>query len=606
MIMKKAWAIIVLSVLTTTSFLVTQPVLADGMLIAPDPYADRWDYSSENNQQAFINYENGSQKMIISIGMENEDNKAVVWVFPVPADPNKVTIDIIEDLPRFSGEEISGMAQASLDTARDVAQISQLYTIMHVARNRMGGYTNSYGVGDAMGIPIGAGGAGRDPIEPDVVVYDHLEKDGVTSEIVTAKTTFGLYEYFKDKGLTIENGAIPVLDSYIGKEYSFIASWVSADNVSSPEAETSALQKSTEFLLPEAPRMFPPDEFGSAPSKKQKEIGMVVTFPTKEMYFPLLPTSVYGDRFVPATIRVVGHVTPQLFKDIARYTETEYYVDGDTKANYRRTKGTGRVGIYAKGYYEFFDDADRFLSTGSKDIKYTKITITAPSKFLTDDLWIKKTTPLKTYYTLFFAKYSVVSAILLLIIISMLAGIATGWIVFEDLRKKWGKLAMLGLSNILSIVGLMIVTVFEQTKEKIVGTEALLAEIKSKGYFWRRKLAVILFFIDLPFLLCLLLLVILPIGFGGAYSYSDFGRLTVASLLPLLIYFIPLLVLIICGLLKRVKKADRELFVRLKAFGYSVWSFHPKDKMKIVFVPLYSILFLVLTWAVIELIRLTI
>jgi len=39
-------------------------VLADGMMIKlePDPYADKWDYSGESNQQAFINYDNGLQK----------------------------------------------------------------------------------------------------------------------------------------------------------------------------------------------------------------------------------------------------------------------------------------------------------------------------------------------------------------------------------------------------------------------------------------------------------------------------------------------------------------------------------------------------------------
>ncbi len=40
--------------------LAPQPVFADGMAIAH--YADRWDYSDETNQQAFINYEYGLQK----------------------------------------------------------------------------------------------------------------------------------------------------------------------------------------------------------------------------------------------------------------------------------------------------------------------------------------------------------------------------------------------------------------------------------------------------------------------------------------------------------------------------------------------------------------
>lgn len=42
--------------------LTSEPVFAGGVMIKLDPYSDRWDYSTESNQQAFINYENGLQK----------------------------------------------------------------------------------------------------------------------------------------------------------------------------------------------------------------------------------------------------------------------------------------------------------------------------------------------------------------------------------------------------------------------------------------------------------------------------------------------------------------------------------------------------------------
>ena len=38
-----------------------------------------------------------------------------------------------------------------------------------------------------------------DGVEQDVVVYEHLEKEGITSEIITAKTANGLYDYLKGK-----------------------------------------------------------------------------------------------------------------------------------------------------------------------------------------------------------------------------------------------------------------------------------------------------------------------------------------------------------------------------------------------------------------------
>ena len=79
--MKKIPSFIVLSLiaLAVCSFS-PKSVLADGMVIKPDPYSDRWDYSDESNQQAFINYDNGLQKMIISVGLEGENSNGKVDV----------------------------------------------------------------------------------------------------------------------------------------------------------------------------------------------------------------------------------------------------------------------------------------------------------------------------------------------------------------------------------------------------------------------------------------------------------------------------------------------------------------------------------------------
>ncbi|PIP18034.1 MAG: hypothetical protein COX43_01005, partial [Parcubacteria group bacterium CG23_combo_of_CG06-09_8_20_14_all_35_9] len=67
---KTLLSLIIVSILLLPSLTIPNSALADGMLIKLDPYSDRWDYSGQTNQQAFINYENELEKMIISIGME--------------------------------------------------------------------------------------------------------------------------------------------------------------------------------------------------------------------------------------------------------------------------------------------------------------------------------------------------------------------------------------------------------------------------------------------------------------------------------------------------------------------------------------------------------
>ena len=542
--MKKLSTLIVLSLvafLAVFSF-IPKSVLADGMMIKPDPYSDRWDYSNESNQQAFINYDNGLQKMIISVGFEEENNNGVVWLFPVPSDPNKVAIDVVKSLPQLSGEEISKKAKSNLDDTTKFLQMTQVYTIPFISLfGTLGTTDRGY---NTLGVP---GGIGRG-VEQDVVVYEHLEKEGITSEIITAKTAFGLYDYLKNKGLKIESGSIPVLDNYIGKEYSFVASWIS-----SPEKNISAQNR-----------------------------GIFVTFPTKDIYFPMLPTSVYGSKTVPATIRVIGYVSPKVFQSIKSYTKTEYYIDS---------------------YASFADDLKNFYSGQNKNVKYTKIEINAPSKFLTDDLWIGQQAPVKTYYSTFVAKHPVISAILLLIISSLITGILAGWIVFKALRKNILKLGLIGLSNCLSIFGLLITTVLIGTKNKNESVEPVLAEIKQKGYFWKRRVATILFFVAIPFLvfgLFALSSLIREISYSLRYLDSNI------IISVLIIYVLPIVALIVSFIIKRVKPEDKNLFEQLKLSGYSSWSFQPKDKLKIAFVPIFSVSFLIVSWLLVKLIGFTV
>lgn len=128
--------------------------------------------------------------MIITVGLDEENDKGVVWLFPVPSDPNKVVIDIVKNLPQLSGEDISKKAKSNLDGITQSLQLTQIYPIVLVPN--VGRFLGSEGV---------TGGR-----EQDVVVYEHLEKGGITSEIITAKTAEGLSDYFKSKGQRLTVG----------------------------------------------------------------------------------------------------------------------------------------------------------------------------------------------------------------------------------------------------------------------------------------------------------------------------------------------------------------------------------------------------------------
>ncbi len=550
--------LIFLSILLMLSSIVPKLVLADGMIIKPDPYSDRWDYVGESNQQAFINYEKGLEKMILSIGIEEADKDAI-WLFPVPSEPDRVVIDVVTEFPRLNGENITKKAKSNLLEVKKVLPATQIYTIPFIDWWGMGTYEVSVG-GDAPP-PLSAGG--RPSIETDVIVYEHIEKEGIITEVITAKTAGALYQYFQDKNLKIKEGTIPVLDYYIGKEFTFVASWISQTDVITPN-------------------------FGS------KQRGIFVTFPTQKIYYPLFPTSVYGSESIPISIRIIGHVSPKIFKDIESYTKIEYFIDDYIKPE----------------YYVFIDDIlglaewpENFYNGSSENVKYTKIEIEAPSKFFTEDLWIMPRSPIGTYYSLFFAQHPWVSGTLLLILSSVIAGIIAGWIVFKDLRMKNCilKLALVGLSNCLSVMGVAITTIFIRTKEKDKNIEPLINKIKEKGYSWRRKTAIFLLPIAAPLSIIGLLSFIsqLQLLFGPFnFHFED----TVILLLSIT----PIAALIFALLIKKIKIEDRPLFAQLKSAGYSSWTFNPKDRLKFAFVPIFSVVFLIISWLILKLIEITV
>jgi len=586
------------------------------MVIGPS-YDKSWDYSDENNQQALINYEEGMEKLIIGVGLGQENKGDVAWIFPVPADPNKVAVDVLTTMPMLEGYDVSERAKSNLSGINAFLFITQIYPFPFALSNMFFSVATYSGVGTPLGASSGKS------LEQDVNVYEHIEKEGITSEIITAKTANGLYDYLSNKGLRVEKGSIPVLDHYIGKDYTFVISWISypeqlnqvinneiANNISI--YFRSLIKQSARFadIVTDLEIKYP-DSFGSYegtvylksfenspalqeltqkikddPSlvkgyfniKKIEQLNqrsIFVSFPTEEIYFPMLPTSVYGSKVVPATIRVIGHVSPKTYQDIKSFTNTRYYID-----------------MYSSSFSE---DLKGFYNGDLDNIKYTKIEINAPSKFLTEDLWIENKAPLKTYYSSFIATHPIAVGLFLFLITSIFVGIITGWIVFKDLRKNIIGLVGIGLFNCFSIIGLILRTIFATTKEISSEAKQLLDEIHKKGYVLKRKIAFLIFVFDIPILIVSLISFLDSIKY---YYYDYDPHIIILSITTGLFVF--------AFIIQSIRTDDKHLFKQLKTMGFSSWSFQPKDNRKLIFITLFSVSFLIVSWALIKILELTI
>lgn len=411
------------------SFIAPLFVSADGMVIMPGDYG--WGFRDEESQTAFINYQDGIEKMIISTGLK-EDTKDSVWLFPVPAIPQKVVIDVITQTPSWYGSSVDQKAKHNLEEIKNYLYLSQIYP--SIFRPRYIGYS-SYDTINALP-SLGVGEQKTDVATIDV--YEHLEKEGITTEIITAKTGDAIYTYLKNKNLNIEAGSIPVLDSYVGKDFTFVVSWIS--------------EVKNETRINEI------DSYYYKASKK----GVFVAFPTEKIYFPLMPTSVYESKVVPATIYINGFVTPKIFQDIKPYTTVGYFMNN----------------------YVYGAEPQIFYGNNSDVNKFTRIEINSPSKLLTEDLFVKNSAPAGVNYDYFIAKYSTVIFVLIFVILSFLSGTLSGLVVFKEARSKkgWFKFSILGFTNLLSIIGLIVATVFVPTKSIRAEDKDLFFEFKKRGY----------------------------------------------------------------------------------------------------------------------------
>jgi len=116
---------------------------------------------------------------------------------------------------------------------------------------------------------------------------------------------------------------------------------------------------------------------------------------------------------------------------------------------------------------------------------------------------------------------------------------------------------------------LVTTTLFIRTKDNNENLKPVFDQLKQKGYFLKRRLAIFLLLVILPLLLILKILDL----FGLNYFYLKLN-----------------IVLVLVLIFLKIKPEDNNLFEQLKLNNYFSWTFQPKDEMKIAFVLIFSIL----------------
>lgn len=348
-----------------------------------------WTYGNDSLEQSFINFENGTEKLIISLDIKNTSRDAVL-VIPIPADPSSVKADILSETPKFYGYDVSERAQENLSHIRDSLLATQIYPIIPIVLNSL--LSQSFGV--IGGISTNSLDGIPKSIQQDVIVYQHLEKNGMVAEVLSAANSDALYQYLIQKGLKVEKDSIPIFRDYINKDFSFVVSWINPSTVN-----ISAR-------------------------------GLLMTFPTDKIFYPLKPGSAYSGHGMEKTINVVGYVSPKLYSDIKDSTKVDYFYS---------TSGSVLK--------DFFSSDNGF--------GFTRIVVNAEPNKLTQDLYISENAPLKILNAQLINLHPFIYSLILLIIISFVSTyLVIRWLLSSALVKP--SFIGLGIANCLTLVGTII------------------------------------------------------------------------------------------------------------------------------------------------------
>jgi hypothetical protein len=285
-------------ILYILSLIFANHAFADGSLTVFDPVDQQWQLQSMNKQVCAIHCENGRENMLLSIYLNDFYGTKGLWIFPVPAKPDKVEIKYTKSFPAFEDKNIVHKAEESMRNVFSSMRLSQLYTLPSLDIHRRALKGSLRNAADLEGME-------------GVKVYEHIEKSGLTTELITSSNGESLKRYLNNKEILLPDGLIKTIDEYIGKEYSFVVSWIS--DIEKFKAET--IQK---------------DYLGHT----FNSIGLLCRFPSEKGFFPLRLTSVYGNEYIPMTVYVSGYVTPEIFsgikKDIVvQYSEGNIFVNTD-------------------------------------------------------------------------------------------------------------------------------------------------------------------------------------------------------------------------------------------------------------------------------------
>ncbi len=376
-----------------------------------------------NEQRAAILLRDGVQRMVIALNMreheEEPKSSGTVWMFPVPGNPKSVKIDVADSFPVFAGRNIDWLLRRHLGA---ICAFSTYTQVPLSAFWMVVPYYMSYGASVA---------------RPEV--HARVDKWGIHAELISAESIESLRNYLKQNNVSAPEQNLITFRPYLSKDYSLAVAWISSFD-----------EIKKKFMIRAEQGDFAP---GTRPC-------LYVEFPAEKGFYPLFPTSGYGDSDMRVSLYIVGHVTPDL---------------SDVRSSIQSTQGgrssnkTSSIDYYwaARGRLmkgmNFSETAPRRFGEGLADAPdYTRILLDCPAKCFVKDLFFANNPPFKVklagliageprFFTLGFV---------LAVVLCYVSGGLTGLIIF----RNWTRYSFIGLWSLLTLIVLAIAFRFAEKR----------------------------------------------------------------------------------------------------------------------------------------------
>lgn len=426
-----------ISICCLVPLVITLPFMgfSDGVLFKTTKDSPYLSLVRENKQVAYINYEEGIQHMIISVvaGFESgkeEDIKDTVWIFPLPAKPEDVSIDIVKDFKMFhEGINIGNKVMENMRWWAGLTFTSQVFPtplllLFPLLRPRS--------------MELKGSGISLD-VSSNITEYMSVQKMGLITKVITATDGNALYDYIKERGADIPEEAKKTFQAYIGKHYSFVVTWI--ENLDEYLKNIGSINKKIGY--------------------SNHTLQVYVKFKTDEIYYPMLLTSLYGQEIIEISLYFTK---PVVFSSGGEKNLSYFYLKNKHKVSPEYTSFYGGKEYYGNCVYTL----------------YTQVNYASDMK---NDLWFKIGKPNNLDRNISFIRYFWILFILCYVLFSVISSFLAGHIVFvKEIRPSHKRLLMLGLFNCLTLIGLVFAGNRIFRKDIPVELTELESELKKQGF----------------------------------------------------------------------------------------------------------------------------